>query len=166
MTLDERGLKYLDLCDQIWQNFATLAQFKSLWAISWMVYFVFGKLLYPLWHFYASGQIVFAVNGHTLNNNIAVWSHWLVKSKQNLSYLLPEDATFAYFFTKTFHWLRQIATTLCEFHEWFWIIILDAITKAEKIICKSIAQNLKQISLTKSFLALPMAFNLLLSNQT
>ena len=30
---------------------------------------------------------------------------------------------------------------------------LDAIAKAKKLICKSIAQNLKQVSLTKSFLA-------------
>ena len=42
---------------------------------------------------------------------------------------------------------------------------LDAIAKAKKLICESVAQNLKQVSLTKSFLALPMAFNLLLSNQ-
>ena len=65
-----------------------------------------------------------------------------------------------------FHWLRQIATTLCEFHWRFWIIFLDAIAKAKKLICESIAQNLKQVSLTKSFIALAMAFNLLLSNPT
>ena len=45
-------------------------------------------------------------------------------------------------------------------------IFLDAITKAKKLICKSIVHNLKQVSLTKSFLALAMAFNLLLSNLT
>ena len=43
---------------------------------------------------------------------------------------------------------------------------MDAIAKAKKLICESIAQNLKQVSLTKSFLALAMAFNLLLSNPT
>ena len=43
---------------------------------------------------------------------------------------------------------------------------LDAIIKAKKLIRESIAQNLKQVSLTKSFLALAMAFNLLLSNLT
>ena len=43
---------------------------------------------------------------------------------------------------------------------------LDAIAKAKKLICKSIAQNLKQVSLTNIFLALAMAFNLLLSNPT
>ena len=35
-----------------------------------MVYFVFGKLLYQLWYFYASGQIIVAVDGHRLNSNI------------------------------------------------------------------------------------------------
>ena len=45
-------------------------------------------------------------------------------------------------------------------------IFLDAIAKGKKLIRKSIAQNLKQVSLTKSFLALAMAFNLLLSNPT
>ena len=44
--------------------------------------------------------------------------------------------------------------------------ILDAIAKAKKLICQSTAQNLKQVSLTKSFLALAMALNLLLSNLT
>ena len=43
---------------------------------------------------------------------------------------------------------------------------LDAMDKVKKLICKSIAQNLKRVSLTKSFLALAMAFNLLLSNPT
>ena len=64
-----------------------------------------------------------------------------------------------------FHWLRQIATTLSKFH-WQFRIFLDAVAKAKKLIHKSIAQNLKQVSLTKSFLALTMAFNLLLSNLT
>ena len=35
----------------LWQNY------KSLWAIFWMAYLVFGKPLYQLWHFYAMGQI-------------------------------------------------------------------------------------------------------------
>ena len=50
-----------------------------------------------------------------------------------------------------FHWLRQITTTLSELHWRFWIIFLDAIAKAKKLICESIAQNLKWVSLTKSF---------------
>ena len=43
---------------------------------------------------------------------------------------------------------------------------LDAIPKAKKLIRKSIAQILMPVSLTKSFLALAIAFNLLLSNPT
>ena len=57
---------------------------KCLWANFWIVYFVFGKLFYPLWHFYASGQIVIAVNGHTLNNNTSVWSHWQRRNGRDL----------------------------------------------------------------------------------
>ena len=57
-------------------------------------------------------------------------------------------------------------TTLRKVHKQFWIIFFDAIAKAKKLICESIVQNLKQVSLTKSFLALAMAFNLLLSNLT
>ena len=53
---------------------------------------------------------------------------------------------------------EQVSLTVLDF--------LDAIAKAKKLIHKSIAQNLKQVSLTKSFLALAMAFNLLLSNLT
>ena len=49
-----------------------------------------------------------------------------------------------------FHWLRQIATTLGEFHWQFWIF-LDAIVKAKTLIHESIAQNLKWVSLTKRF---------------
>ena len=52
----------------------------------------------------------------------------------------------------------QVSLTVLDF--------LGAIAKAKKLICESIAQNLKQVSLTKSFLALAMAFNLLLSNLT
>ena len=43
---------------------------------------------------------------------------------------------------------------------------LDAIAEAKKLICESIAHNLKQVLLTKSFLASAMEFNLLLSNLT
>ena len=64
-----------------------------------------------------------------------------------------------------FHWLRQITTTLSKFHWRFWIF-LDAIAKAKKLICESIAQNLKRVSLTKNFLAFAMGFKLLLSNLT
>ena len=64
-----------------------------------------------------------------------------------------------------FHWPCQIATILSKFHWQFWIF-WDAIAKAKKLICESKAQNLKQVSLTKSFLALAIAFSLLLSNLT
>ena len=47
-----------------------------------------------------------------------------------------------------FHWLRQIATTLRKFHWWF-LIFLDAIAKAKKLICKSIVQNLERDLLTR-----------------
>ena len=43
---------------------------------------------------------------------------------------------------------------------------LDAFAKAKKLICKSIAQNLEQDSLTKGYLDLAKAVNLLLSNPT
>ena len=36
----------------------------------WLVYLIFDKLLYQLWHFYAIAQIVIDVNGQRLNNNI------------------------------------------------------------------------------------------------
>ena len=49
--------------------------FKSFWAIFWMVYLVFGKFFYPLWHFYITGHIAIAVNGQRWNNNMAIWSH-------------------------------------------------------------------------------------------
>ena len=53
-----------------------------LWQKIWdflgnflMVYVAFGQLLYLLWHFYATGQIVIVVNGQRMNNKIAIWSH-------------------------------------------------------------------------------------------
>ena len=42
---------------EIWLNL------NSLWAIFWIAYLVFGIVLYHLWHFYATGQIVKVVNG-------------------------------------------------------------------------------------------------------
>ena len=57
----------------LWQNLRSLRLF-------WMVYLVFGQLLYLLWHLYATELIVSVVNGQILNaNNLAVfWSHCLV----------------------------------------------------------------------------------------
>ena len=54
---------------------ATFHQFgkklKVFGQFVWIAYLVFGKLLYQLWHFYATGQIFIVVNGHRLNSNIA-----------------------------------------------------------------------------------------------
>jgi len=63
-------------CDQIWRNFDILAnKIKSLGNFV-NVYLVFGKILNPLWRiFYAIGQIFIVVNGQTLLNNLAIWSH-------------------------------------------------------------------------------------------
>ena len=43
---------------------------------------------------------------------------------------------------------------------------LDTFAKAKELICKSVAQNLKRVSLTKSLLPVAMTFILLLSNPT
>ena len=56
------------------------------------------------------------------------------------------------------HFAQILLTVLDNF--------LDAIAKAKKLICESKAHNLMPVLLTKSFLALAMAFNLLLSNPT
>ena len=72
------------------------------------------------------------------------------RSKLRKIQLLDESFDQILMLNPEFHWLRQIATTLCKFHWQFWIF-LDAIAKAKKLICKSKAQNLKQVSLTKSF---------------
>ena len=56
------------------------------------------------------------------------------------------------------NYFEQVSQTVLDF--------LDAIAKAKKLFCKSTAQNLKQVSLTNNFLALEMAFNLLLSGLT
>ena len=66
----------------LWPNFI------SLWAICWMAYLVYGKLLYQLWHFYATGQIVIAVNGQRLNSNIAPSGHIAFLLQERLKYFL------------------------------------------------------------------------------
>ena len=51
-----------------------------------MAYLVFGKLLYHLWHFFATGQIAVVVNGQRLNNNgIAIRSHAYPLSFEDVS---------------------------------------------------------------------------------
>ena len=43
---------------------------KCIWAIFWIAYLVFAKLLFQLWHFYVMRQIVIVVNGQSLNSNL------------------------------------------------------------------------------------------------
>ena len=57
-------------------RFGEISHLQSIWVIFWMVYLVFGKRLYVLWRFYALAQIVIVVNGQSLNNSVAIWSHW------------------------------------------------------------------------------------------
>ena len=60
-------------CDQIWRNFAVLANFNSLWEIFGLV---FGKLLHLLWQIYATGQIFNDTYVNSQKNSTAIWSHW------------------------------------------------------------------------------------------
>ena len=56
------GVKYSQ-CDQIWQNFATLAKVNKLLAI-FSDNFLFGKMLSILWHICdIIGQIFIVGNG-------------------------------------------------------------------------------------------------------
>ena len=98
----------------------------------------------PTWDYYFQGDV------KLLKSNV-LWQWWKNSSQKCFGCSLPKP---------------QIATTLSKFHWRFWIYFLEAIVKAKKLISKSIAHNLKQASMTKRFLALAMAFNLLLSNLT
>ena len=62
-------------CDQIGQSFVNLEKYKKcLLAIFGMVYLVFDKLL--TWAvLYATLKAFFVVNGQSLINNLAIWSH-------------------------------------------------------------------------------------------
>ena len=74
-----RGMWSRDTCSVTrFGGFSPLWQsFKSLLTIFWMGYLVFGKLLYLLWHFNVTGQIVIVANGQRLkNDSIVNWSHW------------------------------------------------------------------------------------------
>ena len=57
---------FFDQCDQIWQNFATLAKiYKSVIFLT--LYFLFGNILSLLWQIcYIIGQIFIAANGQML----------------------------------------------------------------------------------------------------
>ena len=66
----------LSQCDQIWQNFATLAALKSFLGNFWYGLFcILQNCLHTLAIFYATGLIFIAVNGQRLKNNLAIWSH-------------------------------------------------------------------------------------------
>ena len=97
----------------LWQNF------KSLWGTFWMGYLAFGKLLYQLWNFYATGQIVIVVNSQRLNTNSVIWSHWWRSQKIRKEIL----AEFSFWLVKencvTVQWhgaKAQTQETLFTFH--------------------------------------------------
>ena len=99
----------------LWQNF------KSLWGTFWMGYLAFGKLLYQLWNFYATGQIVIVVNSQRLNTNSVIWSHWWRSQKIRKEIL----AEFSFWLVKencvTVQWhgaKAQTQETLFTFHLW------------------------------------------------
>ena len=70
------------LCAQspVWPDLPKCCHFfKNLHIFGniFTVYFIFVKVLNPLWHnFYAFGQFFIVVNGQILKNNLAIWSHW------------------------------------------------------------------------------------------
>ena len=62
-------------CEQIWQNFATLAKIYVSGKFL-MVYFLFGKMLSLLWQIcYIIGLIFIVANGQILKNILTIWSH-------------------------------------------------------------------------------------------
>ena len=64
-------------CDQIRRNFATLAKKINVFGEILELFILYlANFCTHFGIFYATGQIVIVANGHTLNNNIAVWSHW------------------------------------------------------------------------------------------
>ena len=67
----------------------------------------------------------------------------LVRVSYRFGFRLKRDMSiWSLLLNPEFHWLRQITTTLRKFHWRFWIIFLDAIAKAKKLIRKSIAKPL------------------------
>ena len=104
--------------------------------------------------------LLHAVTAHNRSNLGSIPIYFAFNNRAYVQYPNREEKRpgIVHLLDPEFHWLCQIATTLCKFHWQFWIIFLDAIAKAKKLIHESIAKNLKQVSLTKSFLALVMAF--------
>ena len=81
----------------VWPDLAKFCQFCQIFnslGNFWMVYLVFGKLLYLLWHFYATGQIGIAVNGQRLNNKKPS-GHTGLERRQRPSHTLPALAAAA-----------------------------------------------------------------------
>ena len=94
--------------------------------------------------------------------------HITLKGNKNCKFLLLSErkvSNVLTHLTPSFTDCAKLQPLCASFTDGFGFF-LDAIAKAKKLILKSIAQNLKRVSLTKSFLALAMAFNLLLSNPT
>ena len=62
-------------CDQIWQNFATLANVNKYLANVWQ-FILFGKMLSIFWQICdIIGLIFIAANGQILKNILTIWSH-------------------------------------------------------------------------------------------
>ena len=63
---------YTLLATAVWPDLAKFRRIgnkiKSLWPIFRIAHLVFGKLVYQLWHFYATGQILIVVSGKILNS--------------------------------------------------------------------------------------------------
>ena len=60
-------------CDQMWQNFATLAKFKNIWQIFLgLVILYLAKFWTYFGIFLLIGQIFIAVNGHILKKQISI----------------------------------------------------------------------------------------------
>ena len=88
----------------------------------------------------------FLLTGKSANVQLNDWSEVLIQFTLKMTFKIDHGADVE---NKLFTgvvlnpWLHQIATTLSEFH-WRFGIFLDAIAKAKKLNCESIAQNLKE----------------------
>ena len=63
-------------CDQIWQKFATLPNFKSLWKFL-KTLILYWEIIVTTWAiFNAFGKNLIGVSGQILKNNLAILSLW------------------------------------------------------------------------------------------
>ena len=86
-------LNWVKLVDNSVTKFGQFGKIlKAFGQFFWMVYLIFGRLLYQLWHFYVNGQIVIVVNRQRLKNNTAIWSHCSIIKITSL--LFPSYALF------------------------------------------------------------------------